>query len=125
MTNCSTPKLRTDRTLMAKITLGKVSAGRPSGSIRLKSWISKVGIQPVETASNLPMWTGTPMACVAKFSNLGLKSSIRGTIQKCNAAQAIPKTKPLTNKTHAAKRRALLQTWARVENFNIRVTVWT
>jgi hypothetical protein len=110
---------------MAKITLGKVSAGRPSGSSKLRSWISKVGIQPDETANNLPMWTGTPMACVAKFSNLGLKSSIRGTIQKCNVAQAIPNRKPATNKTHAAKRSAVLQTWARVENFNIQMTVWT
>ena len=65
------------------------------------------------------------MVCVAKFSSRGLKSSIRGTIQKCNAAHAMPKTKPAASITQAVMRRAELSNWDSVENFSIRLTIQT
>jgi hypothetical protein len=56
------------------------------------------------------------MVWLAKLSNLGLKSSIRGTIQKCNAAHAIPKTKPMTKNAHALMRRTELINLDKEEN---------
>ena len=103
-TSCSSFKLRTECTLIAIITLGRRNAVRPSGSSSSMLRNSNEGAQPVDSAEISPTLTGTPMVCWAKRSSAGRYSPIRGTIQKCKAAQAMPNKTPSTKRAQATAR---------------------